>query len=109
MNVPRLRASVFIDDFVSVAEEKQFIRRMGEILPKYFPGMGKARIKTAAGAAYQAYGKYFAALRARGEEILRRAKAEGKPVIVLSGRPYHVDPEINHGIHELICTWGPRW
>ena len=28
------------------------------------------------------------------------------PIIVLSGRPYHVDPEINHGIHKLITSLG---
>ena len=27
-------------------------------------------------------------------------------MILLAGRPYHVDPEINHGIHELICRFG---
>ncbi len=106
MNMPGLRDAVFIDDFVSVAEEKQFVRRMGEILRKTWPDLDRKRIRAAAGEAYRAYGEYFAALRAKGEEYLRSARAEGKPVIVLAGRPYHADPEINHGIHELIGRLG---
>jgi predicted nucleotide-binding protein (sugar kinase/HSP70/actin superfamily) len=106
MNVPRLGDVTFIDDFVSVAEEKQFVRRMGEILGKYYPKLGKREIRAAAGEAYGAYRAYFAELRAKGREFLEAAEAEGKPVIVLAGRPYHVDPEINHGIHELICRLG---
>ena len=45
-------------------------------------------------------------VRAKGEEILETAEKEGKNVIVLAGRPYHVDPEINHGIDKLIAGYG---
>ena len=45
-------------------------------------------------------------MRAEGERYIKKAKETGKPVILLAGRPYHVDPEINHGIHELICRLG---
>ena len=38
----------------------------------------------------------------KGEETLAYLKETGKRGIVLAGRPYHVDPEINHGIPELI-------
>jgi predicted nucleotide-binding protein (sugar kinase/HSP70/actin superfamily) len=40
------------------------------------------------------------------EEYLKEAKKEDKPVIVLCGRPYHLDEEINHGIDKLICECG---
>ena len=43
----------------------------------------------------------------RGESS-RRARTEGQPIIVLAGRPYHVDPEINHGINQLITSLGLR-
>ena len=106
MNVPRLKEAKFIDDFVSVADRGQFVRRMTEILKKYFPRVTPRQIRAAADAAYRSYGDYFAALRAKGEEFLRLAEAENRPVIVLCGRPYHVDPEINHGIQSLICRLG---
>ena len=43
-------------------------------------------------------------VRAEGERILAAARKEGKPVVVLAGRPYHIDPEINHGIGKLLTS-----
>lgn len=45
-------------------------------------------------------------IRSKGKEFLALAKEKDLPVIVLSGRPYHLDPEINHGIDKLICECG---
>ena len=52
------------------------------------------------------YDSYFTQVRARGDAIIQEARKEHKPIIVLAGRPYHVDPEINHGIDKLICSCG---
>ena len=41
----------------------------------------------------------------KGEETLEYLRKTGKRGIVLAGRPYHVDPEINHGIPELITSY----
>ena len=41
----------------------------------------------------------------KGEEVLRYLEETGKHGIVLAGRPYHIDPEINHGIPELINSY----
>ena len=49
---------------------------------------------------------YLAAVRTRGEGIIRQAREQGREMIVLAGRPYHVDPEINHGIDKLIAGFG---
>ena len=42
----------------------------------------------------------------KGEEVIKHLDETGKRGIVLDGRPYHVDPEINHGIPELINSYG---
>ncbi len=44
-------------------------------------------------------------IKAKGEEVLSYLKETGKRGIVLAGRPYHIDPEINHGIPELITSY----
>lgn len=44
----------------------------------------------------------FEKVRRHGDEIIKQAEEEGKEIIVLAGRPYHVDPEINKGIDKLI-------
>ena len=45
-------------------------------------------------------------VRKKGEEVIQYLKDNNKRGIVLAGRPYHVDPEINHGIPELINSYG---
>ena len=45
-------------------------------------------------------------IRAEGARVIAAARAEGKPIVVLSGRPYHLDPEVNHGIDTLITQFG---
>lgn len=45
-------------------------------------------------------------IRQEGKRVLEAMEAEGRRGIVLAGRPYHVDPEINHGISEMITTYG---
>ena len=45
-------------------------------------------------------------VRAAGREALLRMEREGRSGVVLAGRPYHLDPEINHGIPELIASYG---
>ena len=42
----------------------------------------------------------------KGSEIIDEARRQGKRIIVLAGRPYHVDPEINHGIDKLAASLG---
>ena len=44
-------------------------------------------------------------MRAKGEEVIKYLNETGKHGIVLAGRPYHIDPEINHGIPELINSY----
>ena len=63
-------------------------------------------VKAAANAAYAEYKAYLTKVRAKGEEYLALAKEKDLPVILLVGRPYHLDPEINHGIDTLICDLG---
>ena len=43
-------------------------------------------------------------IRIAGEGIIQKARQLDMPIIVLAGRPYHVDPEINHGIDKLISS-----
>ena len=45
-------------------------------------------------------------IREEGARVIAAAKEADRPIIVVSGRPYHLDPEINHGIDKLICSHG---
>ena len=55
---------------------------------------------------YQELDKYKEDIRNYGENIIKEATDKKMPIVVLAGRPYHVDPEINHGIPEMINSYG---
>ena len=55
---------------------------------------------------YAAYDRYKEELRQQGAEMIAYARQNRLPIIVLAGRPYHMDPEINHGIDSLIASFG---
>ena len=63
-------------------------------------------VQNACKRAYSAYQSYQSDIRQKGEEIICKAREENRRIIVLAGRPYHVDPEINHGIDRLIAGFG---
>ena len=48
----------------------------------------------------------MAKVRRKGEEAVAFARANGKKIMILAGRPYHVDPEIGHGIDKLATSLG---
>ena len=49
---------------------------------------------------------FHAEIVAKGQEIIKESEKLSRPIIVLTGRPYHTDPEIHHGIDKLICSLG---
>ena len=105
-NMPRVREIDFIHDYVGIDHRKHFPRKLTEILRRHFPDITLAQVRAASDAAYAAYDAYMADIREKGEEMIARARAQGRRIIVLIGRPYHVDPEINHGIDKLIAGFG---
>ena len=60
----------------------------------------------AVAAAYVAQEQYRKDVAAKAQEIIAQAREQGKKIIVLAGRPYHIDKEINHGLHKLITSLG---
>ena len=66
----------------------------------------KREIRQALAKAYAEQAAYQAAVRQKGEETLHYIQTHGGSGIVLAGRPYHIDPEINHGLPELLQSLG---
>lgn len=105
-NCHELAGTTFIYDYLNLARRKDFTRRFPAVLDKYFPGLPRKAVAAAIDAAYAEYARHMEQVRAKGAEIIARARAEGRHIIVLAGRPYHVDPEVNHGIDKLIVRQG---
>ena len=105
-NCPELNATKFIYDYFNLERRKDFYKKFQQALDKYFPGLGKKAVHEAIDAAYDEYARHMQQLRDKGTEIIAAARKEGKHIVVLAGRPYHVDPEVNHGINQLIIRQG---
>ena len=105
-NVKALENIKFICDFIGIHDKKQFEVHIAPILEKYFGKFDKKSIRNASDKAYEAYNKFFLDVREKAEEFMAVAEKEDMPLIVLSGRPYHIDPEISHGIDTLMCSEG---
>lgn len=104
-NIEDVHKLTYINDYVGIHRKRDFPKKMYEILKKYFKDIDKKQVKLAASLAYNEYDLYFRKVRLKGEEIIKKAREQGKDIIVLSGRPYHIDPEINHGIDKLISSY----
>ncbi len=105
-NIKELDEKPFLFDFIDISNHDEFRKRYPAILRKHFPELKKKEILHAINAAYAEYDAHMAQVRARGMEIIAEARKQGKRIIVLAGRPYHVDPEVNHGIDRLVTRLG---
>ncbi|MBQ6386118.1 MAG: 2-hydroxyacyl-CoA dehydratase [Lachnospiraceae bacterium] len=92
----------FENPFLALTDEKIFTDRMTAI----FPDLPRIEVANAAHAAWEEQSRARRDIEKKGEETLAYLEETGRHGIVLAGRPYHIDPEINHGIPELINSYG---
>ncbi len=105
-NVPELRSCTFIHDYLGIHRPHDFNRKFAEVMRKYYPDITDAEVSRAVKAGYSEYDAYMEHIRKYGETLIASARERGKKIIVLAGRPYHIDPEINHGINRIITACG---
>ncbi len=95
----------YIRPFISFASEKAAADRLVRLCKEEW-GIPEAEVRAAVHAAWAEQQLVKADIRATGERVLANMEIDGRKGIVLAGRPYHLDPEINHGIPELIAAYG---
>ena len=104
-NVLALKNVRFLHPYFGMHRPHDFAKKTAEYFGKEF-GVPAGEVKAASKAAYAAYTAYLNMLRDKGNAMIAEARKKGQDIIVLSGRPYHVDPEINHGIDSMIASFG---
>ena len=95
----------FMNPFMAFTNEEVLTKRLVEEFSQNFD-IAPDEIRKAAHAAWQELIQSRIDMQKKGEEVIDYLNRTGKRGIVLAGRPYHVDPEINHGIPELITSYG---
>ena len=105
-NVKMNEGTKLLSPFLDISNEKTF--------PKYFTRqmlsdgieLRERDVKKAADLAYKALYDYKREVENEGKHIIEVSERENIPLVVLVGRPYHVDSEINHGIDTLLTSLG---
>ena len=95
----------YIRPFMAFTSEKVAADRMVKLCREEWH-IPEAEVRAAAGKAWEEQRRCKADIQAKGAVLLDQMEREGATGIVLAGRPYHIDPEINHGIPELIASYG---
>ena len=95
----------FLNPFVAFTDEGIAEGELIKVFKESF-GISASEVSAAVKAGWEEMASCRKDIRAKGEETLKYLEANGKRGIVLAGRPYHIDPEINHGIPEMINSYG---
>ena len=104
-NMEELQSIKFIYDYVGIHRPKDFPKKIHEHLERYF-NIPLKEVEEAAKKAYEANSVYLNLVREKAQEMITSARSENKQIIILAGRPYHIDPEVHHGIDALVSSFG---
>ena len=105
-NVSKLQNVDFLYPHISLNDKKVFEKHIFKALKDKFPDITRKEIAKAAETGYRSYEEFKQAVKDEGAKTLAYADQHHCKVIILAGRPYHIDPEINHGINKLLNSLG---
>ncbi|MBE6546197.1 MAG: 2-hydroxyglutaryl-CoA dehydratase [Ruminococcaceae bacterium] len=107
-NMESLNAVRFLYPYLNINSRKELVRGLSRMFTEQLPDrkIGKGEIVRAVRRGFAEYEAYMNAVRAEGERALAWARANGKRIMILAGRPYHADAEIGHGIDKLAVSLG---
>ena len=95
----------FTHDFLPYDDDKRLADRLYDLLYRRGEKILRSQVKDAVKAARTEQLAFKKDVEAEGKRAVEYAREHGKKIIVLSGRPYHLDTEINHGINKMILSY----
>lgn len=104
MDIIRTNNITYLNPFLPYDSKKRLVVRLHEELA--YMGITRREIARAVERAWQEDQGCKQDIKRKGEEVLAYLQQSGQRGIVLAGRPYHIDPEINHGIADIITSLG---
>ncbi len=103
-NNDKLTDKNFIAPYLDINMKKHVAHTVAKCLARY--KITEKQVLGVLNMAYTMQLRYRRKIEKKAKEIIADARSKGQKIIVLAGRPYHIDPEINHGIHKLIASLG---
>ncbi|MGE5630617.1 MAG: acyl-CoA dehydratase activase-related protein [Caulobacteraceae bacterium] len=104
IDVLREKNILLIKPFLPFDNEDRLVERLCEELKPF--KISKMIIRESVHSAYEEQENFKKDIQRAGEDALRYIRENGLKGVVLAGRPYHIDPQINHGIPEMINSLG---
>ena len=105
-NMDSLERTVFLCPYLNINDEKELSRELTLILSKHFDGIKRSNVLKAVRTGVDEYKSHMHKIYAEGRRAVELARERGKRIMILAGRPYHIDPEICHGIDKLAASLG---
>ena len=105
-NVETLKDTKFLYPYLNINSKTQLSKELYKLLNDNFSEISLKEIIKAVKAGFKAYDEWMADIKQEGVRALAFAEETGRRVMVLAGRPYHIDPEICHGIDKLATSLG---
>ena len=105
-NVENLQKTKFLYPYLNINNDRALTSELLSLLNTDYPDLTKADVRNAVRAGREAYERFMSAVRREGEYAVKYARENGKRIMILAGRPYHIDPEIGHGIDKLAVSLG---
>ncbi len=105
-NMEALRNVRFLYPYLSLDSPRALTKTLYPTLHALDSSITKRMLLSAARKGFKAYNLFRKKIRIAGEQAIEFARKNGKRILILAGRPYHIDPEISHGIDSLCGELG---
>ena len=105
-NMDSLKKTKFLYPYLNINSENNLSKELYECLSKKFDGITLKDIKRSVKLGFEEYSAHMNRIYEEGARAVKFAREHKKRIMILSGRPYHIDPEICHGIDKLATSLG---
>ena len=104
-NMESLQKTKFLYPYLNINKPRELARELLSVLSG-FEGITPSKMRKAVTAGMEEYKKHMERVYAEGRRAVEFARRNNRRIMVLAGRPYHIDPEICHGIDKLATSLG---
>ena len=105
-NMPSVKKVNFYYPYLDMTDAKKLTYSLMKFFKEHGFAFSRREVRAAVEAGRRAYDAYREAVRTEGQRVIAAARKAGGKILVLAGRPYHIDSEINHGIDTLARSLG---
>mgnify|MGYP003753829095 FL=1 len=105
-NMESLKNTRFLFPYLNINSRRELTNGIFSLLKPKHRDLTRKDVREAIDKGYEEYRKWMAELQQEGRRAIEYARANNKRILILAGRPYHIDPGIGHGIDKLAVSLG---